>query len=282
MKAYVSIDIEGLPGVASITMLAPGSSQFSTGSRVMTIFAKKISEFLIENGFNKVVIADSHGYMTNIDYLEIPRNVTLIQGYPRPFSMVYGIDESIDAVLFIGYHTGAGTIHGFLDHTYSGRVFQEIIVNNIRMSEYLLNSLYVGERGKSVILVAGDELLREEVSSYTPWTVFVDLKKGITRYSAEYDSLEDVLDKLKRGLQIAINRFKRGEVKPFTLDKPYRVFFKVRDTLLADILENITSFERRDGYALYFETSSARDILSRLSEVSYIGMGIEYLRERVK
>lgn len=282
MKAYVSIDIEGLPGVASITMLSPGSSQFSTGSKLMTIFAKKIAEYLFENGFDKVVIADSHGYMTNIDYLEMPRNVSLIQGYPRPFSMVYGIDESFDAVLFIGYHSGAGTIHGFLDHTYSGRVFYEILVNDIRISEYLLNSLFVGEKNLPVILIAGDEHLREEVRKYTPWTVFVDLKKGITRYAAEYDSLEDVLDRVKRGLQVAINRFKRGEAKPFVLDKPYRVYVKLRESLLVDILENIESFIRKDAYTVYFETDSAEKILSKITEVSYIGMGIEYLREHIK
>ncbi|MEM0380284.1 MAG: M55 family metallopeptidase [Desulfurococcaceae archaeon] len=282
MKAYVSLDIEGLPGLASITMLTPGSSQFNIGSRLITIFAKKTAEYLFENGFDKVVIADSHGYMTNIDYMEMPRNVSLIQGYPRPFSMVYGVDKSFDVVVFIGYHSGAGTVHGFLDHTYSGRVFHEIIVNDLRMSEYLLNSLYVGEIGLPVILLAGDEHLRNEVIEYTPWTVFIDFKKGITRYSAEYDNLEDVLDRFKRGLQIAVSRFKRGETKPFTIEKPYRVSVVLRDTLLADIAENIEGFSRKNAYTIFFETNSVKTILSRLMELSYIGMGIEYLREHVK
>ncbi|OYT40235.1 MAG: aminopeptidase, partial [Desulfurococcales archaeon ex4484_58] len=216
MKAYVSIDIEGLPGIASITMVTPTRSQYSRGSKIMTSIAKEIANLLFENGFERVVIADSHGYMTNIDYLEMPRGTSIIQGYPRPYSMVYGLDKDFDAALFIGYHTAAGTIHGFLDHTMSGRVFHEIIVNGIRASEYLLNALYAGEKNVPVILVAGDEYLRSDVQKHTPWTVFIDLKKGITRYAARFDSYEEVIDKLRKGVQIAINRLKRGEAKPYT------------------------------------------------------------------
>lgn len=248
----------------------------------MTVFAKRVAEYLLENGVERVVIADSHGLMTNIDYSEMPRGVSLIQGYPRPYSMVYGVDRSFDVALFIGYHAGAGTPHGFLDHTYSGRVFHEVIVNGIRASEHLLNSLYAGEAGVPVILLAGDEHLREEVKNYTPWTVFVDLKRGITRYAAEYDSLEETLDRLRRGVQVAISRYRRGEVKAFALDKPYRAIVRVRDTLLADVLEVVENLERKDAYSFYYETDSARKLLGKLNEISLIGMSVEYFKERVK
>ncbi|MGC9121814.1 MAG: M55 family metallopeptidase, partial [Thermogladius sp.] len=42
MKAYVSIDLEGLPGIASTTMTSPEKTQFSTAVKVMT----RISEFV--------------------------------------------------------------------------------------------------------------------------------------------------------------------------------------------------------------------------------------------
>jgi len=282
MKAYVSIDLEGLPGVASVTMVSPERSQFSVGSRIATIIAKEVTSMLLENGFSKVVVADSHGLMTNIDYTQLPKGAVLIQGYPRPFSMVIGIDDSFDAALFIGYHAAAGTMHGFLDHTMSGRVFHEIRVNDMRFSEYLLNSLYVGERNVPVILLAGDDHLRDEVVNHTPWTVFIDLKRGLSRYSAMYESMDEVLEKLRKGIQVAVNRLKRGETKPFTLDKPYRSHIVLRESLVADVLEQLPGIRRIDAYTVEYIANNATELLGMVESIAMIGYGIEMLKNSIK
>lgn len=282
MKAYVSIDIEGLPGIASTTMIAPGRSQYNRGTRVMTVIAKEIAVNLLENGFERVVIADSHGLMTNIEYTDMPRGVTLLQGYPRPFSMVLGLDSSYDIALFVGYHAAAGTLHGFLDHTMSGRVFHEIIVNGNRASEYLINALYAGEKGVPVVMVAGDEHLREEVHKHTPWCVFVELKRGVSRYAAMYDSFEEVLERIRNGIQTAINKFKQGEAKPLTIDKPYRVTVRVRDPLIADVLENISRLKRIDAYTVEFQVQTATELLGTIEEIALIGYGVDALKTSIR
>ncbi|ADI32045.1 M55 family metallopeptidase [Staphylothermus hellenicus] len=282
MKAYVSIDIEGLPGIASTTMVSPGYTQYSRGSKIMTMIAKETARALLNNGFDKVVIADSHGYMTNIDYLELPRNTSLIQGFPRPYSMLTGLDNSYDSVLFIGYHTAAGTMHGFLDHTMSSRVFAEIRLNGRRASEYLINALVAGEKGVPVILVAGDSLLRDEVSKHTPWAVFIGLKQGITRYAAIYESFDDVLDKLREGIVEAINRLRSGEVKPLVLDKPYTVEIMLRDELVGDVLETWDILERIDAYRFRYEASNAHRVLAIIELIAFIGYGVYALRERLR
>lgn len=282
MKAYVSIDIEGLPGIASTTMVSPGYTQYSRGSRIMTMIAKETAKALLNNGFDKVVIADSHGYMTNIDYLELPKNTSLIQGFPRPYSMLTGLDNSYDSVLFIGYHTAAGTMHGFLDHTMSGKVFAEIKLNGRRASEYLINALVAGEKGVPVILVAGDSLLRDEVSKYTPWAVFIGFKQGITRYAAIYESIGDVLDKLREGIAEAINRLRKGEVKPLVFDKPYIVEMMLRDELLGDVLETWDILERIDAYRFRYEANSAHNVLAIIELIAFIGYGVYALKERLR
>lgn len=282
MKVYVSIDIEGLPGIASITMASPGRTQYSRGARIMTAIAKEIGSSLLEKGFKRVVIADSHGLMTNIEYLDMPRGVTIIQGYPRPYSMVVGLDSSFNALLLVGYHAGAGTIHGFLDHTMSGRTFHEILVNGVRASEYLLNTLYAGEKGVPVVLVAGDSHLRSDVEKHTPWAVFIELKRGITRYAAEYDSFEEVVERLKEGVSQAVDKLKAGEAKPLRVQKPYKVLVRVRDTLLADVLELIGILDRKDAYTFEFETSSAEKLLATIEEIAYIGYGIESLKTSIR
>ncbi len=282
LKAYVSIDIEGLPGIASTTMLTPGNTQYSRGAEIMTRFAAAAAEKLLENGFERVVIADSHGAMTNIDYLELPPNTSLIQGFPRPVSMLTGLDETYNAALFIGYHAAAGTMHGFLSHTMSGRTFAEIRINGVRASEFLLNSLVAGEKGVPVILVAGDKHLEAEVRAYSPWTVFVPLKEGLSRYAAVYPSMKEALETLGKGIYVAVNRLRRGEARPLVLDKPYRIDVVVREELIADVLETFKPYERIDALHLAFESESAEDVLKIIEVTALIGYGVYALAQRLR
>lgn len=281
-KAYVSIDIEGLPGIASATMLSPGQSQYSRGSRIMTLIAVEVSKKLLENGFRHVVVADSHGAMTNIEYTELPRGTSLIQGFPRPLSMLTGLDESYSAALFIGYHSAASTMHGFLSHTMSSRTFAEIRVNGIRASEFLINSLVAGEKGVPVILVAGDKHLEAEVRAYSPWTVFVALKTGITRYAAEYPSLGNVLESLGKAVYVAVNRLRRGEARPLVLDRPYRVEAVLRDELVADVIETMDGVERIDACRVRFQAETAEQMLRIIELMAFIGYGVYALKERLR
>lgn len=282
MKAYVSVDIEGLPGVVSGTMLSPWSSQFSRASKIMTRLVNVVVEELFKQGFSEVYVADSHGLMTNIDYLELDQRVIIIQGYPRAFSMVSLLDESFSAAFFIGYHAAAGTAHGTLEHTYSGRVFSEIRVNGVRASEFLVNTIYAGELGVPVAFLAGDEHLKREVLDYAPWVVFVPLKKGVSRYSAVYRSLAKVEEDLRTGLKEACERVKGGKVKPLSFEKPYRVELVFRDSLMADVLENWDIMERIDAYTLRFMAENARKLFNTIEIASLVGYAVESFKTSLK
>jgi len=282
MKAYISVDMEGLPGVSSLTMLGPGNTQFSRASSIMTRLVNTVVEELSNQGFDEIYVADSHGLMTNIDYLELDSRATLIQGYPRPFSMVTLIDSGFDAALFIGYHSAAGTPHGILDHTMSGRTFAEIRVNGRRVSEFILNSLYAGEHGVPVILLAGDEYLTNEVSEYSPWTVFVALKKGVSRYAAVYQGIDKVSEALREGVVKAVKKLKKNEVKPLKWETPYRVELVLRDSLLADILETLPVFKRLSAYQVEFSVETARELLGYIELVAHLGYGVDALKNSIK
>jgi len=282
MKAYISVDMEGLPGVSSLTMLGPGNTQFGRASSIMTRLVNIVVEELSNQGFDEIYVADSHGLMTNIDYLELDSRATLIQGYPRPFSMVTLMDSGFDAALFIGYHSAAGTPHGILDHTMSGRTFAEIRVNGRRVSEFILNSLYAGEHGVPVILLAGDEYLANEVSEYSPWTVFVALKKGVSRYAAVYQGIDKVSEALREGVAKAVKKLKKNEVKPLKWETPYRVELVLRDSLLADILETLPVFKRISAYQVEFSVETARELLGYIELVAHLGYGVDALKNSIK
>jgi D-amino peptidase len=282
LKAFISVDLEGLPGVASLTMVSPWSSQFSIASKVMTRLVNATVDELFKNGFTEVLVADSHGYMTNINYLELDSRAGLIQGYPRPFSMLSGLDKSFNAVFFIGYHAAAGTIHGMLDHTYSGRVFAEIRVNGVRASEFLINTLYASEQGVPAALLAGDEYLGSEVAAHTPWVVFIPLKKGISRYAAYYPSIDSVESRLRIGVREACSRVSKGDLRLLEISKPYIVELSFRESLIADALEALDLFERIDAYRVRFKADSARKLLGVVEIAAYVGSSIINIAGNIK
>ncbi|MEM0218348.1 MAG: M55 family metallopeptidase [Desulfurococcaceae archaeon] len=282
MKAYVSVDVEGLPGVVSGTMLSPWSSQFARASKVMTKLTNIVVDELFKNGFSEVYVADSHGLMTNIEYLELDSRATIIQGYPRPFSMVSMLDDQFAAIFFLGYHAAAGTRHGILEHTYSGRVFFEIRVNGVRSSEFLINSLYAGELGVPVALLAGDDHLRREVEDHAPWAVFVPLKKGVSRFSAISPGLAKVEEMLRAGVREACEKLKKGELRTVKFNKPYRVELVFRESLVADALENWDIMERIDAYTLRFTADTAGKLFNVIEIASLVGYAIESFKANLR
>lgn len=280
MKAYVSVDLEGLPGVASLTMLSPKSPQYSIASRIMTKLSIAIARELLSKGFKEVTVADSHGYMTNLNYLAFPRGVRLIQGYPRPVSMVSGICSEYKAAFFIGYHCGAGTLRGILDHTYSGRTFHRVWLNEVPVSEFLLNSLVAGEYGVPVAMVAGDSCLKSEVEKYSPWTVFVELKQGMSRYAAVYKSMEELIDEVKAKVSEAVRIVEEGIAKPLKFNcNKYKLRIEFRESEVADVAETISGASRIDAYTIEYYLNSPSEALKLIELLALAGSGLQYLKQ---
>jgi D-amino peptidase len=281
MKAYVSIDLEGMPGIASTTMTSPDKTQFSTAVKIMSMVSDFISKKLLEIGFSEVYIADSHGFMTNVDYTSLRDGAYLIQGYPRPFSMLTMLDGSFSAALFIGYHAAAGTVKGFLDHTMSGRVFHEVFLNGVKASEFLINALYAREKGVPVILVAGDSHLKREVETLSQNIVFVEMKRGLSRYAAVYPPLSVVLRELAKGVEEAVDRLKRKLEFKIHLHPPYDLTLRFRESLVADVAE-MTGAERLDAYTVRKTFTTAEGMLGFIEVLAYMGLGVEYLKNSIK
>jgi len=231
----------------TVHSLADGSLQDSTvytytgqgdfyGSDIMTL-----------NGriFIAGTIVDSHASMVNIDPFKLDARASLIRGYPRPMSMIIGSQEA-DAALFLGYH--ASPQHGgVLGHTYAGRVIQRVRVPGSDMAtEYLLNTYALGEMGKPVILVAGDESLREQVEEFTPWAKFVALKKPIAFFADYTKPFKQVEEALRRGVREAVRTLSSGEAKPLKAREPW-IEVEFKRPYHAEIAELFPCVERLDG-----------------------------------
>lgn len=235
MKAYVSVDIEGMPFVVSRDHLSLGRPLFEEARRVATSVVAYLAEVLRDHGFRGVIVADSHGDMVNLDVERLPEHVEVVRGFPRPTSMVACVEEA-DVVLFVGYHAKFGTEGAAFDHTYSGRVYRSVQISGVEVSEFLLNAYVAGRHGRPVILVAGDErLLEEDVVKHAPWAVRVPLKRSLGRFSAKSPSLERVKQLLREGAAEAVRRFNAGETRPLKVEEPVELRAVFNSTAYAEV-----------------------------------------------
>lgn len=247
-----------MPFIVSRDHLSPGRPFFDETRRISTTIVSTLAEELHKQGFSEVLVADSHGEMVNLDVEKLPEYVEVIRGFPRPTSMVACVEEA-EAVLFVGYHAKFGTEGSAFDHTYSGRVYRSIHINEVEVSEFLLNAYVAGFYGKPVILVAGDvKLLEDDVAKHAPWAVRVPLKTSLSRFSARSPSLERVKLLLKESVTEAVRRLKAGEAKPLTAREPLELRAIFNSTSYAEVASLVPKTRRTAPLTVEY---TARDIV---------------------
>lgn len=256
MKAFVSIDIEGMPHIVSVGHLNLKGTLYAEARKIATKVTLAAAEELSKNGFSEVVVADSHGPMVNLLVEDLPEYIEVVRGYPRPLSMIAGVD-GCDAALFLGYHAKFGTAKSTFDHTYSGRSITRVKVNGIESSEFLLNAYAAGEFNIPVILVAGErQLLEDDVKRHAPWVETVALKHSFSRVSAKSASLVKIEKELRGAVKTAIAKFNRKEAKPLIAEKPVNVGITFSSSQFADAAELLPFIRRNDGLNIEYKAGS--------------------------
>ena len=185
LKVFISADMEGIAGVVNSDQTSSSGNDYNLARRWMTEEVNAAIRGALEAGATEIVVNDSHGSMRNIIVSELSPAARLITGSPKPLSMMQGIDDSFDAVIFIGYHAHAGTKDGVLDHTYSGSRIASIRVNGMELGETGLNALIAGWYGVPVVLVAGDSTVCSQAQEKLGKELEVaPVKEAVGRYSA--------------------------------------------------------------------------------------------------
>jgi D-amino peptidase len=256
MKAFISVDLEGMPYIVIPGHLSLKGSLYDEARKIATKVTLIVAEELSKNGFEEVVVADSHGPMVNLLVDDLPEYVEIVRGYPRPVSMVSGVEEGCDVALFLGYHAKFGTARSSFDHTYSGGTINKLEINGVVVSEFLLNGYAAGELGVPVILVAGEaQLLKDDVKKYAPWAEIVALKHSLSRVAAKSYSMVRIEKDLRKAAARAVANFRKDKVKLLTAEKPVRIKITFLKSQFADIAESLPMVNRIDGLNVEYTAS---------------------------
>lgn len=256
MKAFLSVDLEGMPYVVIPGHLSLKGTLYDEARKIATKVTLIVAEELNRNGFDEIVVADSHGPMVNLLVDDLPEFVEIIRGYPRPISMVSGV-EGCNVALFLGYHAKFGTAKSSFDHTYSSGTINKVEVNGIPASEFLLNAYTAGDLNVPVILVAGEaSLLQDDVERYAPWAETVALKRSLSRTSARSPSMLRIEKELRKATRRAVANLRPGEAKLLRTTNPVNISVTFLASHFADVAELLPTVHRIDGLKIEYAASN--------------------------
>ena len=95
-----------------------------------------------------------------------------------------GLDDTFDGVCFVGYHCRSNT-RGVMAHTIWGTLVRSIRVDGEEMGESGINARLAWEYGVPVILVSGDDLLKQQIEEELgKGFSYVETKKAINSQCA--------------------------------------------------------------------------------------------------
>jgi D-amino peptidase len=210
------------------------------------------------------VVNEGHGgnLFANVLPWELDSSAILVRGFPKPLVMVTGIDSSFGTLMFTGAHANAGS-PGVLAHNFA---FDTFTVNGKPLNEVGINALIAGELGVSVSLVSGDDVLIDETRKMLPnGFVAIVTKRAVGRSAAITYSPARVRRMLQVGAAEAVRRERRGDFKPFTMERPYQVEFALRRTFADSIVQAVAGLQefklqRKGDRHFSYVTESARQL----------------------
>ena len=252
MKILIAVDMEGITGVTTWDQVTPGHAEYARFRKLMTQDVNAAIRGAFDGGVDEVIVADGHWNGSNILIEELHPRARLNTGSPSPFSMMQGIDETIDGVMFIGYHARNGSASAVLDHTWSSRTVANVWLNDILTGEYGLNAAVAGHFGTPVIMVSGDQTACAQVAELLGNVETAVVKQASGRFAAECLTPQVTQEMICLNAQRAVERLAASDAPdPFVLDTPITVTVEFFSSDMADRATRIP-LTKREGTHVSF------------------------------
>ena len=226
LKVFISVDMEGLTGVANWEEVSRTGKDYDYFRAIMAKETNAAIEGALAAGATEIVVRDSHGSARNILPEMLNRNARLLRDWSGShMSMMEGIDETFDAVVFIGYHARAGTPNALLEHTSSGNV-TNVEVNGVSLPEAGYNALIAGNLDIPVVFTAGDRAICEQVKELFGEIETVAVKEGIGAAALNLHP-EVARERIRAGVERALRNI--DSYSPYKLTAPYTLVLTMKD-----------------------------------------------------
>ncbi len=269
MKVHISVDMEGIAGVATGADTTPGAPHYGYCRELMTAECNAAIEGCYAGGASEVIVNDSHDGMLNLIQRQLDRRARVIRGSRKPLGMMQGIDEATAATMFIGYHARTGN-DGVLNHTMRGQDVQGVFLNGEPAGELRLNAALAGWHGIPVALITGDDVLCEEGRKCLGQVAAVEVKEAIDKYTALSLHPELAQERIREAARRAVESI--ADLAPYRIETPATLRVLWNSTSITALCESVPGV-RRVGPREVEYTSSDYPELYRLLRVLLVLAG---------
>jgi D-amino peptidase len=256
LRVLISVDMEGVVGTVTGDQLGPAGFEYGRFRDFMTREALAAVTAARGAGATDIIVTDAHGNGENLLIEQFPPDVQIIRSWPRQLGMVAGVDQQVDAVIFIGYHASTNNVKGVRAHTFSSANLTRVALNGVNVSEGSWAAAIAGHFDAPVIMMSGDDAAIAEVRSAIGNIEAAETKKTLGFHSAITLTPQASYELIAARVKAAMGR--RGEFKPYKVTTPVTVDVSFKNYTPAEMLVYLPGFERTDAHSIRFR---ARDMV---------------------
>ncbi|MBI3585591.1 MAG: M55 family metallopeptidase [Ignavibacteriales bacterium] len=273
LKVYISVDMEGVVGTVTEDQLGPAGFEYARFREFMTREALAAVNAAKEAGATEILISDSHGNGENLLIDLFPKDVRIIRAWPRHLAMMAGIDNTFDAVLFIGYHSSTNNMKGVRAHTFSSARLTRVALNGTEVTEGAFNAAIAGHFGVPVIMMSGDDAAIEEVRSLVGNIEGAETKKTLGFHSANTITPEASYELIGQKVKAALKRLK--DFKPYVVKSPVTVEVSFKSYRPVEALSYLKVIERTNSHTIRFQGKDMMEISDFMEFLTTYNIAIE-------
>ncbi|HWG56999.1 MAG TPA: M55 family metallopeptidase [Gaiellaceae bacterium] len=249
MRVHIISDMEGVAGIARAAQTAGGAPLYDEGRKLYTEEINAAVRGAKAAGAKEVVVMDCHGAGAEFSFNSLvpelldPDCEFVVQDNWTEYTEF--LEEGCDAALLVGMHAMAGTRRGGMNHTVSGRDYQNLWFNGIVVGETGIHAALCGTWDCPILLVTGDDAACAEGTALLgEGLTTVAVKRGIGANSARQIPPKRARELIEAGAREALSDL--GTVPPWKLESPVEIRVEFKHTKAADDLRFRAGVERVD------------------------------------
>jgi D-amino peptidase len=249
VRVHIISDMEGVAGIVKWEQTTGGESLYEEGRKLYTEEINAAIRGAKSAGAAEIVVMDCHGAGKGWTFNSLihedldPACEYVVQNEWTEYTEF--LEKGCDAALFVGMHARAGTRDGVMNHTISGRDFQNLWFNDTLVGETGINAALCGTWGCPVLLVTGDEAsCREGAELLGDGLTTVSVKRGFGSFGARIIPPVRARELIEEGAKRALADL--SAVPPWDPGRPAEIKVEYKNTTAPDALRFRVGVERVD------------------------------------
>jgi D-amino peptidase len=268
VKVFISFDMEGVAGIVDWSQCRGPGQAYEEGRALLLGEVNAAIDGALKGGATEIVCNDSHGAMNNLNPAELHGQAAYVAGRHKPLYMMEGMDASVDAVFFVGYHGSISGQSSVLSHTYNPSVVSKVELGGIECGESGINGLVALSCGAPVVLITGDQQTAAEGDPFFSGAERVVVKESITRFAAAQLHPDRARDKITDAARAAVQRAPSVPLPDITL--PARLDVHMQTADMAGVASWVKGVERTGTRAVRIEADDPLAVYRSFVGITYI------------